>query len=132
MQEHEIHERGGGLFVPDTLVPSQYFDRVRRRKDMSGEQRLMCAVIEDAVDMYLKHAGARQPIHQKLFAEAEEWIESEDRSWIYSFDTICDYLGMDSDYLRRGLRAWKARARGETAPAMDVEEQPEPRRAMNE
>jgi len=135
MQDNEIHERGGGIFVPDTLLPAQYFDRVRRRKDMTGEQRLMCAVIEDAVDMYLKHTAARQPAHQKLFAEAEQWIESEDRSWIYAFETICDYLGMDSSYLRRGLRAWKARARGETPSAATTREAvdaTEPRHAMNE
>jgi hypothetical protein len=135
MQGHEIHERAAGLFVPDTLLPAQYFDRVRRRRDLTGEQRLMCAVIEDAVDVYLKHAAATQRTHQGLFAEADQWIESEDRSWIYSFETICDYLGMDSGYLRRGLRAWKARARGETPVAAtgdEVVDTPEQRRAMNE
>jgi hypothetical protein len=132
MQDHEIQERGGGIFVPDTLLPSQYFDRVRRRKDMTGEQRLMFAVIEDAVDMYLKHAAATQPTHRALFAEAEHWIESEDRTWIYAFESICDYLGMDSGHLRRGLRAWKARARGEVPAPLDVPAEPESRRAMNE
>src|SRR5687767_8575146 len=109
MQENEIHERAPGIFVPDTLLATQYFDRVRRRKDLSGEQRLMCAVIEDAVDLFRKHAAATQRHHQVLFDEAEQRVESTDRSWIYAFETICDYLGLESDYVRRGLRAWKAR-----------------------
>jgi hypothetical protein len=95
----------------------------------------MCAVIEDAVDVYLKYAAAIGRQHQELFAAAEHWIEAEDRTWLYSFETICDHLGVSAAYLRRGLRAWKARARGEVAPAAEmpaVSEAPERRRASNE
>ena len=129
MERDEIQERGGGLFAPDTLLAGQYFDRIRRRKDLSGEQRLMCAIIEDGVEAFLKHAAATQRHHQESFEDAERWIESEDRTWIYSFDTICDYLGLETDYLRRGLRAFKARARGQqpaAAARVEVGETPEP------
>jgi hypothetical protein len=97
----------------------------------------MCAVIEDAIDVYLKHAAATHRHHQELFAEAEQWIESEDRSWLYAFETVCDYLGLDSDYLRRGLRAWKSRARGESEAPVEIDATeiaglPDRRRASNE
>jgi hypothetical protein len=133
--DNDIHERGSGLFAPDTLLASQYFDRVRRRRDLTGEQSLMCAVIEDAVDVYLKHAATDRPEHRRLFDDAERWIESGDRSWLYAFETICDYLGLHADYVRQGLRGWKARARREAAaPAAAVEpvETPDRPRAMNE
>ena len=135
MADHDIHERSGGLFAPDTMLASQYFDRVRRRKDLTGEQRLMCAIIEDAVEVYLKHAGAVRPDHRDRFEEAERWIEAGDRSWLYAFETICDYLGMDADHLRHGLRRWKAKARGEAsnaAPDRDVVPLSEHRHASNE
>ena len=135
MDSHDIHERGAGLFAPDTLLASQYFDRVRRRRDLTGEQRLMCAVIEDAVDVYLKHAADRRPEHQRLFDDAERWVESDDRSWLYAFETICDYLGLDAGNVRQGLRRWKIRARGESAPAapaVEPVETPDRPRAMNE
>jgi hypothetical protein len=112
---NEIHERAEGLVQPDTMLPSQFFDRVRRRSDLTGEQRLMCAIIEDAVEMYRKNAGVRDPLHEKLFLDAEEWIETHDSTWIFSFETICDVLGLEPDALRRGLRAIKRRARGEDA-----------------
>ncbi len=134
MGQDDIHERSGGLFVPETLLATQYFDRIRRRKDLTGEQRLLFAVIEDAVDMYLKHAGSRHPGHQVLFSEAERWIESNDRGWLYSFQTICDHLGLDGDYVRAGLRARKAEARG-TPPAAPITEIADPTdlsRASNE
>jgi hypothetical protein len=103
-------ERMAGLFVPDTMLPSQYFDRVARRTEYDGERRLMIAVLEDAVDVYRKLAGARDARRQQLFRDAEEWIESDDRTWIFSFQNICDVLGIESQYLRRGLHAIKKQA----------------------
>jgi hypothetical protein len=108
-REHAVDERYVGLFQPDTLLPSQFFDRVRRRSEHDGERRLMIAVLEDAVDVYRKQAGTRDPRGSQLFREAEEWIEDPDRSWLFSFQNICDVLDIDADYLRRGLHAWKER-----------------------
>jgi hypothetical protein len=103
-------ERMGSLFVPDTMLPSQYFDRVARRTEYDGERRLMIAVLEDAVDVYRKLAGARDARREQLFRDAEQWIESDDRGWIFSFQNICDVLGIEVEYLRRGLRAIKNQA----------------------
>src|SRR5256886_7406388 len=115
-REHTADERLAGLFQPDTLLPSQFFDRVRRRVEHDGERRLMIAVLEDAVDVYRKQAGAQEARKQQLFREAEEWIEDRDRTWLFSFENICDVLDIDSSYVRRGLHAWKDRVRrGEAA-----------------
>jgi hypothetical protein len=111
MKEHVTEDRLSGLFQPDTLLPSQFFDRVRRRTQHEGERRLMIAVLEDAVDVYRKQAAARDGRGEQLFREAEEWIEDTDRSWLFSFENICDVLDIDGEYLRRGLHELKARAR---------------------
>ena len=34
------------LFQPDTLLPVQYFDRLRRRTEYNGERRLLIAVLD--------------------------------------------------------------------------------------
>jgi len=104
-------ERFAGLFAPDTLLPSQFFDRVRRRSEHDGERRLMIAVLEDAVDVYRKQATAEDQRGRQLFQDAEEWLEDRDRTWLFSFQNICDVLDIDAEYLRRGLHAWKERAR---------------------
>jgi hypothetical protein len=135
MPEDDIHERSRSPFAPDALLATQYFDRVRRRKDLTGEQRLMCAVIEQALEDYTKYAAGTDRGRQALFADVERWIESADCSWLYSFQTICDHLGLDGDYVRVGLRRWKARARGEgIAPvsAFYTAATPGRRRASNE
>jgi hypothetical protein len=109
-RESTVDERFGGLFQPDTLLPSQFFDRMRRRSEHDGERRLMIAVLEDAVDVYRKQAGATDPRGRELFHAAEVWIEDPDRTWLFSFQNICDVLDIDADYLRRGLHLWKQRA----------------------
>ena len=111
MKDRELaaEERLAGLFQPDTLLPSQFFDRMRRRSEHDGERRLMIAVLEDAVDVYRKQAGAKDPRGEEMFREAEAWIEDPDRTWLFSFQNICDVLDIDADYLRRGLRVWKQR-----------------------
>lgn len=109
-RDYNFEDRLAGLFTPDTLLPSQFFDRVRRRGEHDGERRLMIAVLEDAIDVYRKQAGSRDPRGEALFKDAEEWIEDADRSWLFAFQNICDVLDLDADYLRKGLRAWKERA----------------------
>lgn len=104
------------LFQPDTLMPSQYFDRLRRRTEYEGERRLLIAVLEDAVDVYKKQMGASDARGRELFRDAEDWIENPDRTWLFSFENICDVLDIDSDYVRRGLHALKRRGPGALRP----------------
>jgi hypothetical protein len=132
-QHQAMDERFPGLFQPDTLLPSQYFDRFRRRSQLDGERRLMLAVLEDAVDMYRKHCGT-QGRNRALFLDAEAWIDDDDRTWVFSFLNLCDVLDLDGEYLRRGLHALKARADGTAGPeaTIAVEELPELRRASND
>jgi hypothetical protein len=107
------------LFQPDTLLPIQYFDRLRRRTEYNGERRLLIAVLEDAVDVYRKQAGAHDARAKALFRDAEMWIEDLDCTWLFSFQNICDVLDLDAEYIRRGLRVWKARAlAGHLPPSM--------------
>jgi len=140
MHQDDIHERASGVFAPDTLLPGQYFDRLRRGKDLTCEQQLMIAVLELGVEDYMKHAAARDRLRQGLFAEAERWIESTDRTWVYAFESICDHVGLDVDYVRRGLRDCRQRAREHDHRALDpiaavvtqADVPPERRRAGNE
>jgi hypothetical protein len=69
----------------------------------------MLAVLEDAIDCYQKFAHARDPRGTQMFDEAREWVSSTDRSWLFSFENICDTLEINADYVRRGLREWRER-----------------------
>jgi hypothetical protein len=97
------------LLQPDTLLPSQYFAALRRKSQQEPERRLAIAILEDAVDCFQKHLMARDRKSRQLFADADEWISSTDRSWPFAFENICDLLSINSEYLRRGLSSWRER-----------------------
>jgi hypothetical protein len=80
------------------LLPTQHAERNRRRHDWEGARRLCAAVLADAVNLYLKSGQG------KRFREARAWIESTDRTRVFSFERVCEVLGMDPGYLRRGLQ----------------------------
>ena len=97
------------LLQPDTLLPSQYFAALRRKGAHEPERRLVIAVLQDAVDCFQKHLHARDRKARQLYLDAEEWIGSDDRSWPFSFENVCDLLQINSEYLRCGLMAWRDR-----------------------
>ncbi len=111
-----VNDTFAHLLQPDTLLPSQYFAALKRKGNHEPERRLAIAVLQDAVDCYQKHFRARERKARQLFLDAEEWIASQDRSWPFSFDNICDLLQINPEYLRRGLAIWKERQVAEHGP----------------
>jgi hypothetical protein len=110
MQEKEtLDERLPGLFEPDTLLPIQYFEAMRKKHLLEGEKRLILSVLEDAVECFMKCIEASTNKGQRLFREADEWINHEDKRWVFSFDNVCEMLDINPEYMRVGLRRWKER-----------------------
>jgi hypothetical protein len=108
MQEKEtLDEKLPGLFEPDTLLPIQYFEAMRRKHRLEGEKRLILSVLEDAVECFMKCIDANTSKGQRLFRDADEWINHEDKRWVFSFDNVCDMLDINPEYMRVGLRKWK-------------------------
>jgi hypothetical protein len=110
MQEKEtLDERLPGLFEPDTLLPIQYFEAMRRKHLLEGEKRLVLSVLEDAVECFMKCIDSATNKGQRLYRDADEWINLEDKQWVFSFDNVCDMLDINPEYMRRGLKGWKER-----------------------
>jgi len=87
------------------LLPVQFAESETNRP----EKRLMIAVLTEAVTTFLRHLDAKTRRGQRLFREAEEWIQSEDTSWTFAFENVCQTVGLDAEYLRGGLDRMKAR-----------------------
>lgn len=127
MQEKEtLDERLPGLFEPDTLLPVQYFEAMRKKHLLEGEKRLILSVLEDAIECFMKCIDASTSKGQRLFRDADEWIAHEDKRWVFSFDNVCDMLDINPEYMRMGLRKWKdkrldAIARRRAALALETE-----------
>jgi hypothetical protein len=78
-----------------------------RKDTRDGEQALMLAVLEDAIECFQKYVNAKDGSGRKLFEEAEQWILDKDSHWLYSFQNICETLGFHPDFVRQGLLCWK-------------------------
>jgi hypothetical protein len=78
------------------------------KKDIrEGEERLMLAVLESAVEDFQTYVLARNPSGKKLFQQAEEWLLEKDSEELFSFENICETLQLHPDYIRQGLMVWK-------------------------
>jgi len=95
------------FFEPDVLTSHNFFKVYRQKGHWGPEERLMFAVLTDAVECFQKYQGGQSRRARVLFAEAAEWIESRDSSWPFSFEQICQALNLNPGYLRTGLTRWR-------------------------
>jgi hypothetical protein len=105
-RDHLPHD----IFEPDVLLPVQFFARTgQRRQRLSGERRLLIAVMRDALKCFQRYLDARAPKTRALYAAAEAWIMTEGINGddAFTFDELCDALGMSPAYTRAGLLAWR-------------------------
>src|SRR5712664_1082025 len=87
--------------LPDVLLPSQFFELVGART-FSSEQRLMLAVLADAINV-LGSADSSNLRKRDSFNEASSWVFSNGITSPLSFDHVCNALGVDIESLRRRL-----------------------------
>jgi hypothetical protein len=81
------------------LLPEQVLGRPRR----TPEQRLMVALLEDAVRELVRPEVAWMGAAARRRAEVWSWVESDDVAWPFSFLNVCDALDLDAEKLRARL-----------------------------
>ena len=91
---------------PEVALPVAFIGIRGKREVAEGERLLRLAVLEDAIACMQRHASARDHHRRRLFQEAEEWIMETGQGSSFSFEGVCEVLGLDSGYLRVGLRRW--------------------------
>ncbi len=94
---------------PDALAPERYHE-VFHNNQISPEKRLMIAVLDDAVQSFFAGIRPRRSRDLRYFHEAEQWIMASGCDEVFSFEWICNLLGLDPGYLRSGLEKLKAEA----------------------
>jgi hypothetical protein len=97
------------LFQPDIVLPDQFFQGARKDSYVSGEKALMLAVLEDGIRCFQEHLRNPRSNPRLLSKEAEDWIRSDDYDWPFSFNNVCETLGVEPTALRGALLAWKAK-----------------------
>jgi hypothetical protein len=102
-------ERVSSLFQPDTLLSTQYFENLRSKTLFEPEKRLMLAVLEDGIYCYFDNLHAGGSKRKRLFEDAAAWIVEDSSDWVFSFESVCDALGLNPEYVRQGLLRWRER-----------------------
>jgi hypothetical protein len=98
------------VFQTDVLIPEQYLATYKRTIHLHAEKALMFAILQDAFMCLQEYVAAYDRRGRRLFADAEQWILENDRHYLFSFESVCECLGFDASYLRRGLMRWKDQA----------------------
>ena len=93
----------------DIILPSQYFADLGS-VGLSGEQRLMLAVLADAINVLHSWQGGGSARKRCNFAKAAQWVNTPGTSYPFSFDSVCDALEIDSGLLRSRLRVLTVRS----------------------
>ena len=89
------------------FLPCVYSD-ISGGYDLTGEQRLMLAMLVDAINVYQKGVLSNATQAKRLYIDAECWImATAAREGVLGFETVCDALGINAGLLRRRILSWK-------------------------
>jgi hypothetical protein len=102
MRESEAGGAWDPFSTPDIILPSQYF-AITGTHGLSSEQRLMLAVLVDAVNILQSWTGNGSLRKRGLYDEAHEWVFTHGSSRAFSFENVCEGLGINPESLRERL-----------------------------
>src|SRR5215813_10036050 len=84
--------------------------RAAKPKDFFGPQRFRCpetrlmlAVLDDAIQCFLRFRNTKKRKEQKVFQATKDWILSGESEWIFSFENVCEVVEIDPDCIRAAL-----------------------------
>jgi hypothetical protein len=89
------------------ILPSQFYGRLAG-DGLSSEGRLMLAVLVDAINILRGWNGLGGRRKRRVFGEAAHWVNLKGTQNPFSFDSVCEAVGIDSDMARDRLRGLAA------------------------
>ena len=96
------------LFQTDELAASEYLREHKRATPLYPEQRLLFAVLQDAIACFQRLATSDEKKDRQLYESATKWIFEQPSDAPVTFEMACEACGFDADYLRSGLQEWRA------------------------
>jgi hypothetical protein len=87
------------------VLPEQFF--ADRHKCGEPIERLMFAVLNQAIRCYQTNVGVQRPHARRLLAETEEWLFKLPGDVPFSFENICEVLQIDAPRVQRAILRWR-------------------------
>lgn len=97
------------LRLSEARMEPAYVEQSHRRHYDEGAKKLMLAVLQEALNNFVRLLNAKKPEHQEQFGEIESWFWSDDTGWLFSFKNIAEHLGINPTYFRAGLSRLKTK-----------------------
>lgn len=89
---------GGSILLEQFFTPT-----CNSHAYWTGSRRLMLGVLQDALASWFRYRRTPSKRGQRLFQETRDWLWSRDRIWLYAFESICEHLDLDPNYIRGRL-----------------------------
>jgi hypothetical protein len=99
-------DRGAEFLEPDVMTPDQFFGLLRQRSWQDGERRLMAAVLQDGIENFQKYAFADDALGREIFDVERSWVIAKSDHSLFAFNTVCEILDINPEFLRAGLLRW--------------------------
>ncbi len=107
MLRKNISDQGTDRWISSDPFDNEIIERLFKKNIREGEEKLMLAVLSDAIEEFQKHVLSKDEKGKKLFRDVEEWFLEKDSDELFSFEYICETLEQHPDYIRHGLMSWK-------------------------
>jgi hypothetical protein len=74
-----------------------------RRRASTPTLRLMAAVLDDSLRLLHRTRPADGPRGRRRVAEERAWVASRNPDDLFSFESVCEYLGLDPGAIRAAV-----------------------------
>ncbi|MGH7915863.1 MAG: hypothetical protein ACREQE_00220 [Candidatus Binataceae bacterium] len=101
-QADQMAQAADSLGFTDVILPSQFFTAMGGG-GLCSEQRLMLAVLVDAINILQGWQRLGNARKRRAFAEAGQWVNTRGTGYPFSFDSVCDALSINPEILRERL-----------------------------
>jgi hypothetical protein len=94
-------------FESAAFSPEQFFANGLK----AGEpiERLMFALLDDAIRCYQANVGVQRPQARRALVEREKWLFGRPAHVPFSIESVCEVLQIDAPRLQRALLKWRDR-----------------------
>lgn len=67
------------------------------------ERALLSALLFDGIQSFMNYACAESKEVRNRYLEAYNWVARRGTEYVFSFDSVCEALGVNAEYFRLGL-----------------------------
>lgn len=103
MSRNVVLSDESSIIAPDFFLPAQWWEMHRSSAQSTPAQRLVLALLEEAIGCILTYRHVATVSGRRLYREAREWVFSRDQAQTFSFENVCGHLSINAAFLRQKL-----------------------------